>query len=311
MRRDVHTSDAGANGQAAAGRAGADEAREARGKEPVRRIARLRDSRRTSFLGVPEVVALVAAAALLALAFAAYFLLLAPEYSNLASLDRERQQLQAQIRSAGENREQKRGVDETVERIKQSLTRFETESLVSRETSERALYEELNEKIRRSGLQRAQFSFSYQDDSQKAGPTQAEQQRAAGNLSGNARRRQTVFPATDISLTVEGTYANLRRFIREVESSPRFVVINGVQLEGLNDTSSGGSASGGVVSEGATPAGPAGRGAVAAGPSATAGSAPRGALVSLRLDMSAYFRRSATASVEQGGATAARQGTSQ
>jgi Tfp pilus assembly protein PilO len=298
MSRNVHTSDAG-------------DARSAQREHVAGRLAMLRGARRTGFLGVPEIVALAFAAALLALAFAAYFLLLVPERSNLASLERERQQLQTQIRSAGESREQKLGVDQTVERIKQSLAHFETESLVPRETSERALYEELNDKIRRSGLQRAQFSFAYQDDAQ-AGAQQSGQQRAAGNLAGSARRRQTVFPATDISLTVEGNYANLRRFIREVESSPRFVVINGVQLEGLNDTS-GGVRGGGVTSESATAAGPAGRGgATGAGAAGrAAGAAPRGALVSLRLDMSAYFRRGAAAPADQSGATAARQGTSQ
>jgi Tfp pilus assembly protein PilO len=115
------------------------------------------------------------------------------------------------------------------------------------------------------------------------GATQQSQQRVASNLAGSARRRQTVFPATDISLTIEGTYANLRRFIRDVESSPRFVVINGVQLEGLNET--GGN-----------------------------NAAAHGASVSLRLDMSAYFRRSANpsaSSTDQNGATAARQGSSQ
>jgi Tfp pilus assembly protein PilO len=267
MSRDVHTTGGG-------------ESRRARSREQVEaRLARLRASRRTSFLGVPEIVALAFAAALLALAFAAYFLLLVPERSNLLSLERERQQLQTQIRSAGENRDEKRGVDETVDRIRQSLAHFETESLVPRDGSERALIEELNAKIKRSGLARAQFSFIYQDDTQ-TGATQQGQQRAAGNLSGSARRKQTVFPATDISLTIEGTYANLRRFIRDVESGSRFVVINGVQLEGMNEN-------------GGDPA--------------------RAALVSLRLDMSAYFRRSnaAAQTPQPDGATAARQGSSQ
>ncbi|MDT7540117.1 MAG: Pilus assembly protein PilO [Acidobacteriota bacterium] len=276
MKREVHTTDTGATHAGDQVRAG-----DARREQFAGRLAKLRRSRRTSFLGVPEVIALACAVALLALAFAAYFLLLVPENLNRASLERERQQLQTQIRSAGENRDQKRGVDETVDKIRQSLAHFETESLVPRDQSERGLIEELNEKIKRSGLARAQFSFIYQDDSQ-AGASQQSQQRVASNLSGSARRRQNVFPATDISLSIEGNYANLRRFIRDVESSPRFVVINGVQLEGLNETG--------------------------------AGNAARGASVSLRLDMSAYFRRNANASAsssDQNGATAARQSTSQ
>lgn len=279
MRREAHTTDTSAT------HAHADDKQarvpDARRAQVAARIEQFRRSRRTGLLGVPEIIALVVACALLAVAAAAYFLLLVPARSNLTSLERDRQQLQAQIRSAGESREHDRSTGETADRIKQSLVKFESESLDPRDPSNKQLIEELNEKIARNKLARAQFTFIYQDDTQ-AGATQQAQQRAAGNLSGSARRRQTVFPATDISLTIEGTYANLRHFIRDVEISPRFVVINGVQLEGMNET-------------GGDP------------------TAARGALVSLRLDLSAYFRRSAnaTASADQSGATAATRSTSQ
>ncbi|MCA1631393.1 MAG: hypothetical protein LC785_08695 [Acidobacteria bacterium] len=275
MRREEHTTDTGVARAAREPRAAA-----SRAGRVGDRLARLRGSRRTSFLGVPEMIALAAACALLALAFAAYFLMLVPERSRLAASERERQQLQAQIRAAGETREHDRTTGETVSRILQSLTRFEADALGPRGTGDKQLIEELNQKIARSGLARAQFTFIYQDDTQ-AGANQSSQQRAAGNLSGSARRRQTVFPSTDISLSIEGNYANLRRFIRDVESSRRFVVINGVQLEGINETS--------------------------------ADAATRGALVALRLDMSAYFRPAGAISMttDAGGATAARQGTSQ
>lgn len=274
MRREEHTTDTGVARAGGTPRAGS-----RRITQVSERIVRLRGSRRTSSLGVPELIALAAACLLLALAFAAYFLMLVPERSRLAALEGERRQLQGQIRSAGESREHDRSTGETVSRILQSLTRFESDSLDVRGTGDKQLLEELNQKIARSGLARAQFAFIYQDDTQ-AGANQSGQQRAAGNLSGSARRRQTVFPSTDISLSIEGNYANLRRFIRDVESGRRFVVINGVQLEGINDTG--------------------------------ADAAKRGALVALRLDMSAYFRPAGVISMttDAGGATAARQTTS-
>lgn len=243
------------------------------------RLARLRGSRRTSFLGLPEIVALLVASALLASALAAYFLLLVPARSNLASLEAERARLQAQIRAATENRNEKFSAGETVSQILGSLDKFELEALAPRETGVMQLYQELNEKTRRSGLARAQFSFIHQDDAQ-VGASQPSQQRAAGNLAGSARRRQSVFPAVDISLTIEGTYANVRRFIRDLEQSRRFIVINAVQLEGVNEASAEGSA--------------------------------RGSTVSLRLDMSAYFRRaSASAQPHADGTTPAHATTSQ
>ena len=241
------------------------------------RLARFRGSRRTSFLGVPEVVALAAAGALLAFALAAYFLLLVPARLNLANLEAERARLQSQIRSATENRNQQQSTGETVSRILTSLEEFESEALAPRESSVMQLYEELNQKTRRNGLARAQFSFIHQDDTQ-TGATQQSQQRAAGNLAGTARRRQTVFPAVDISVNIEGTYPNVRRFVRDLERSTRFIVINGVQLEGVTESGADQSA--------------------------------RGALVSLRLDMSAYFRRTG-ASAAADGTTAGNGTTSQ
>jgi Tfp pilus assembly protein PilO len=275
MRREGHVTETGAGATERVRAEGESRGQGVGGRREQMRasLEKFRGTRRTSFLGVPEIIALVAACALLAIAAAAYFLLYVPERSRLADLENERQRLQAQIRSAGENREHDRNTADSVSRILQSLTQFEADALEPREASIRDLIQELNEKSKRAGLSRAQFSFIYQDDTQ-AGATQTSQQRAAGNLAGSARRRQNVFPATDISLSIEGNYANLRRFMRDVETSRRFLVINGVQLEGINETG--------------------------------ADAATRGALVSLRLDMSAYFRPTGATmtTAEANGATA-------
>ena len=250
--------------------------RRERGREQARqiqeRVAQFRGRRRTGMFGAPEIVALAAACALLAAAAAAYFMLLVPQRLRLSGLETERAQLQTQIRTASETRNTKVSTGETVSGILSSLEQFETQALAARETSINALYEELTEKPRRNGLARAQFSFVHQDEQAQS----AQQQRAsAASLAGGARRRQTVFPATDITLNIEGGYGNVRRFMRDVERSTRFVVINAVQLEGLNE--SGGD------------------------------TRARGSLVTLRLDMSAYFRRNAMAA----GATLATPGASQ
>ena len=223
------------------------------------RLARFRGQHRTGMFGVPEVVALAAACALLAVAAAAYFLLLVPARLGLSGLEAERAQLQTQIRTATESRDTRLSAGDRVSQIVRSLEEFEASELAPREASINSLYAELTEKPRRNGLARAQFSFIHQDEQARA--SQQQQQAAAGNLSGTARRRQNIFPSTDITLNIEGTYVNARRFIRDVERSSRFVVINGIQLEGINES----------------------------GADATA----RGALVTLRLDMSAYFRRGA------------------
>ncbi|HEX8457523.1 MAG TPA: GspMb/PilO family protein [Pyrinomonadaceae bacterium] len=225
---------------------------------------------------LPEILALTAAALLLFTAAAAYFFLLAPERSRLAALENERAQLQAKLRASTEGVERNETTQASVDRIVTSLNEFETTALASRDPqTTTAVIGELNEKTRRHSLARAQFSFSHLDEF-VPGQTPAQQAAArAGNLS----KRETVFPAIDISLTVEGTYGNLRRFIRDIEQSRRFIVINGVQLENVSET----------------------------------GDSARAALVSLRLDMSAHFRRSNAGGGGSGadGATPAPASTSQ
>jgi Tfp pilus assembly protein PilO len=221
---------------------------------------------------VPEIIALTLAALLLLLAAGAYFFLLAPERSRLTALENERAQLQAKLRASSEGVERNESTQASVEKIVTSLSDFETTALPPRDQqTTTAVIGELNEKTRRHNLARAQFSFSHLDE---ATPGQTAAQRTAAR-AGNASKRESVFPAIDISLTIEGPYGNLRRFIRDIEQSRRFIVINGIQLEGVSDT----------------------------------GNSARAALVSLRLDMSAHFRRSgATLS---GGATDAPASPSQ
>ena len=119
---------------------------------------------------------------------------------------------------------------------------------------------------------------------QEAAPGADERRRRDTTEQTAQRVVQSVFPGIGVTLTVEGTYPNLRRFIRDIEADRQFVVINTVELEGVTDTGSADA-----------PPPPAADGAPGAAPSQ---GPSRGALVSLRLDMAAYFRRAATAGAE-------------
>jgi hypothetical protein len=66
---------------------------------------------------------------------------------------------------------------------------------------------------------------------------------------------------------VEGEYQNVRHFIRDVERSKQFVVINEVELQRATQSSAPASAEG------------------------DAGSGTRASLVTLQLNMSTYFQR--------------------
>jgi hypothetical protein len=100
------------------------------------------------------------------------------------------------------------------------------------------------------------------------------------------RIEQSIFPGIGVTLTVEGAYPNLRRFIGDIEADRRqFVVINTVELEGVTDANAAEAPAPAPVVPGAEPGN--------AQPQTQTPS--RNALVTLRLDLVAYFRRAATA----------------
>ncbi len=247
------------------------------------RLTVLRNTRRVGALGLPELGALAVAALLLIVTIVTYFTYLAPQRTRLVALGQERERLDRRLREAADVNQQHKDTGALVADITNSLEHFETGTLADRDASSRAIIEELNQKTAHNGLARAQFSFTHQDELTNEQMQQQQQRLAAagGAPTTSSRRRQSVFPGIDISLTVEGAYSNIRRFVRDVETSRRFIVVNGVELEGVTD----------------------------AGATRTAESnVPRGQLVSLRLDMSAYFRRTAG---QMGSTTGAGSGTSQ
>jgi Tfp pilus assembly protein PilO len=250
------------------------------------RLTILHTKRRTGALGLPEIAALGVAALLLFAAIAAYFLYLVPQRQRLVALGQEREQLEKRLHDANQVEQKNKDTNTIIADIISSLDKFETGTLAERDASSTAIIQELNEKTARNGLARAQFSFIHQEEMTAEQLQQQQQQLAAGIIGGDAavrqrQQRQSVFPGIDISLTVEGSYASLRRFIHDIETSRRFIVVNGVELEGVTDASAS---------------------------RAAESSVSRGQLVSLRLDMSAYFRR---ADVNMGGTTAHGDGTSQ
>ncbi len=118
------------------------------------------------------------------------------------------------------------------------------------------------------------------------GAENAQRARRQGSGEQSAQRVvQSIFPGIGVTLTVEGAYPNLRRFIRDIEGDRRqFIVINTVELEGVSDANA------------AEPFAPPVTNGAVPGAQPPPQAPTRGALVSLRLDMATYFRRAAASS---------------
>jgi Tfp pilus assembly protein PilO len=243
------------------------------------RLDSFRSTRQRSALGLSEILALALAALLLLAAILSYLFLLVPQRSRLQALNSEGEELQRMLKATevtyGEGKDTRTRVSE----ILASLDHFEIDHLGQASSGTKTVYEELNRLIIRNHL-RISGGINYTQLQETAPGADASQTRRRTGEDAASRVVQSVFPGIGVSLTVEGTYANLRRFIRDIEADRQFVVVNTVELEGLTDTNSP-TATAPVVS-------PEGAESQPSGPS-------RGALVSLHLDMAAYFRRAGAA----------------
>ena len=199
--------------------------------------------------GTGEIIGLGIAALLLLIALVAYFNFLRPARNRLADMESENARMQRQLRDATEGVTRGQNAQATVAEILQSLNDFEASYLPARSEGRTFVIEELNNLIRQNSLRISGTTNYAPLETTASGATVSRQRDAAAS----------VFPGIGITLTVEGDYGNLRRFIRGIEASRQFIVINAVELERVTSESAGGGA---------------GRNAV-----------------SLRLNLAAYFRR--------------------
>ena len=250
-------------------------ARGARRAQILVRVEKLRQSRQRSMFGLPEVAGFAASLLLLIAAVFAYLSFLVPADLRLSALQRERTLLQEQLRNAREGATRSTDAQATVEEINASVERFENQRLPSRAEGRMGLYNSLNQMIRSNALRNTSGPNYVALDPLGTSATgrSAASAAAAANKPGIAKW-QSLFPGIGVSVTVEGQYPNLRRFVRDLEASNQFIVINAVELEKATNADSAAAA---VATE--------------AGAAPLPQSGARSTLVSLRVDLAAYFRR--------------------
>ena len=251
------------------------------------RLDQLKRAPAISMLGLPELIGLAGAALLALLTIFAYVYFYLPAHSRLAATERQRGVLQDQFRNTQKLFGDTYTTSEEVAKRLASVSDFEDNWLSVSGVGRLSLYAELNNLIRTNGLRNT------------AGPTYAPLEpigtKPQTQANENAEKQgvakwQSIYPGVLVSVTVEGPYQSVRHFVRDIENSRHFLIINAVELEGVRDTGSSQdlpmplpvtrppSRTGGTLS-----------------PPPVAGS--RGSLVSLRLDLSMYFQRAEVKSV--------------
>ncbi|MFN2498629.1 MAG: GspMb/PilO family protein [Pyrinomonadaceae bacterium] len=220
-------------------------------------------SRQSSVFGPAEIIGLAGSLLILVLVVVAYLYFLAPARSRRATVELERARLQSQLRTSQEVLVRGQSTDATVHNITQSLEAFESNGLTEANRGRMGLYDSLNSLIRKNGLRNT------------SGPTYTPLEPIGSKASTGSKaantRWQSIYPGIAISVTVEGPYQNLRRFVRDIETSKQFVIINTVELERATESS-------------------------IAAPSETGTGGSNSSVVSLRLEMTTYFQRTGTVS---------------
>jgi Tfp pilus assembly protein PilO len=229
------------------------------------RMSEFLASRRGKMFGIAEVIGLAGSCLVLALVLLSYLYFLVPARSRLASLNADRKQVETNLQTLGGVVRKDTDTKQTVDRIAASLSKFETEHLLRADQGRLDLYEELNQLIVKNGLKNT------------SGPSYTPLDPAGAKSTPGKNvvtKWQSFYPGIAVMVTVEGQYQDVRRFIRDVERSKQFVVINEVELQRATQNNAPLS-----VEEGA------------AAPAPAAGSGTRGSLVSLQLNMATYFQR--------------------
>ena len=189
--------------------------------------------RRSGMFDTPEIIAVSAACLLLLSVVVMYLFWLLPAREDVRQSELKRNQMEKELVALRE----KIGVSTTTEssvteRI-DSLNRFETSTLAPAVQANSSLYNRLNELIRVNNLRNT------------AGPEYgliaaigSDKYKADDAATGKGKF-QTLYPGTGVSVTVEGSYDNLRRFVAGLENTRQFIVINAIQIESSGDTGGG------------------------------------------------------------------------
>ncbi len=152
-----------------------------------------------------------------------FVFLVLPAKNDLEKNRAERDRLEAELARSKSKYGDITSTEQGVATLISSVDDFETRFLPVATNGRNALYQRLNGLIGAYGLVNT------------TGPDYAPldvsaDSQSSGDATGKAKY-QSIFPGVYVTMTVEGSYQNLRRFIREVETSQQFVVISTVELE--------------------------------------------------------------------------------
>jgi hypothetical protein len=162
---------------------------------------------------------------------ALYLFFVVPSNNEIAQMKAERDRLEQELISARSKYGDITSTETQVAKLITSVTDFETINLPIAATGRTSLYQRLNGLIAGYGLVNTNgpnfAPLVHDEQQQNASATEGE---GADQERGRAKFR-SIFPGVYVTMTLEGPYQNLRRFIRDIETGSEFMVISSVELE--------------------------------------------------------------------------------
>ncbi len=242
--------------------------------------------------GPLEVGALGAAMMVILAAMGVYFFLTLPAKRELEASRARKDKLEQDLISARGKYGDITSTETQVAKLISSVDQFETTYLPVASNGRTSLYQRLNNLIIGHGLINTSgpdYAPLEMADATKGVESEDERGRA---------RFRSLFPGAYVTMTLEGSYQNLRRFIRDIEMGNEFVIISSIELEPSDSQSraqrpeTAAAEPDDMMMPGPNPNFP----QMGRMPNAQPVQRPKGRtlgeVVSLRLEMAAYFRRS-------------------
>lgn len=243
--------------------------------EPLRHEHRLPHRVYSGMWGRTEIVAVALGGLAIIATVIVFVSLVLPARKRLSDARSEQAALEQQVNSARERYGKITSTEEQVARLVQSASDFENSYLPFDSIGKTALYQRLNTLISNYNL--------VNTSGPEYTPLEVIQANGATEGDGGREKYRSIFPGVYVTMTVDGKYADIRRFISDIETSEQFVIISAV---GLEPSEQGGKKTGTGSEQGRTDEQPA-----MSPPVYPQRSARRGDTVSLKIELAAYFRR--------------------
>lgn len=197
---------------------------------PVSTVTTVKRDRKVSagMFGIPEIAALAVSGLILLGVLGFYFLVAAPTQRELKTAKVKRDELDIKLNSTRTKFEGFTSDQDFAAKLVRSVDEFESAHLPIASMGRTELYNRLNGLLAAYSLRNTSGPEYSPLEIKILKDNQPQQERGRAKF-------ESLFPGDYINMTVEGSYVNLRRFMREIEATRQFVVISTVELEAAED----------------------------------------------------------------------------